>query len=80
MHFYCQLDYEHIPYPSPSSPYGNLANNGCVQIQAPCGTEPLSEKSLNRITRSPQFGRAGFLIGKLWIINKTVIAIVRFLY
>ena len=29
MHFYCQLDYEHIPYPSPSSPYGNLANNGC---------------------------------------------------
>ena len=27
--FYCQLDYEHIPYPSPSSPYGNLANNGC---------------------------------------------------
>lgn len=29
MHFYCQLDYAHIPYPSPSSPYGNLANNGC---------------------------------------------------
>ena len=29
MHFYCQLDYEHIPYPSPTSPYGNLANNGC---------------------------------------------------
>lgn len=29
MHFYCQLNYEHIPYPSPTSPYGNLANNGC---------------------------------------------------
>ena len=27
--FYCQLDYEHIPYPSPSSPNGNLADNGC---------------------------------------------------
>jgi hypothetical protein len=29
MNFYCQLDYEHIPYPSPSSPNGNLADNGC---------------------------------------------------
>ena len=29
MRFYCQLDYEHIPYPSPTSPHGNLANNGC---------------------------------------------------
>ena len=29
MHFYCQLNYEHIPYPSPTSPNGNLANNGC---------------------------------------------------
>ena len=29
MAFYCQLDYEHIPYPSPSSPNGNLADNGC---------------------------------------------------
>lgn len=28
--FYCQLDYEHVPYPSPvGSPNGNLANNGC---------------------------------------------------
>lgn len=27
--FYCQLDYEHIPYPSPLSPQGNLADNGC---------------------------------------------------
>ncbi len=26
--FYCQLDYEHVPYPSPvGSPNGNLANN-----------------------------------------------------
>lgn len=29
MNFYCQLDYEHIPYPSPSSPNGNIADNGC---------------------------------------------------
>ena len=29
MHFYCQLDYAHVPYVSPSSPHGNLANNGC---------------------------------------------------
>lgn len=29
MKFYCQLDYEHIPYPSKTSPLGNLANNGC---------------------------------------------------
>lgn len=29
MNFYCQLDYEHISYPSPISPKGNLANNGC---------------------------------------------------
>lgn len=28
--FYCQLDYEHVPYPSPvGSPNGNIANNGC---------------------------------------------------
>ena len=29
MNFYCPLDYAHIPSPSPSSPYGHLANNGC---------------------------------------------------
>lgn len=29
MSFYCQLDYADIPYPSPSSPKGNLADNGC---------------------------------------------------
>lgn len=28
--FYCQLDYEHLPYPSPVGvSNGNLANNGC---------------------------------------------------
>lgn len=28
--FYCQLDYEHVPYPSPAGAQsGNLANNGC---------------------------------------------------
>lgn len=29
MKFYCQLDYGHIPYVSPISPEGNLADNGC---------------------------------------------------
>ena len=28
-HFYCQLDYRHIAYPSPSSINGNIADNGC---------------------------------------------------
>ena len=28
--FYCQLDFEHVPYPSPvGAVNGNLANNGC---------------------------------------------------
>ncbi|MBR3505010.1 MAG: C39 family peptidase [Clostridia bacterium] len=27
--FYCQLDYEHVPFPSPKNGFGNLANNGC---------------------------------------------------
>lgn len=28
--FYCQLDYEHVPYPSPvGKEEGNIANNGC---------------------------------------------------
>ena len=27
--FYCQRDYPHILYPSPSSLHGNIANNGC---------------------------------------------------
>ena len=28
-HFYCQLDYRHIPYPSLTSPNGNIADNCC---------------------------------------------------
>lgn len=41
--FYCQLDYRHIDYPSPSSPNGNIADNGCgvccgsMVIEALCG-------------------------------------------
>ena len=27
--FYCQLDYEDVPYPSPTSPNGTIADNGC---------------------------------------------------
>ena len=29
MKLYCQLDYKHIPYPSPISVNGNIADNGC---------------------------------------------------
>ncbi len=32
--FYCQLDYEAVPYPSGTNPVGNLANNGCGPISA----------------------------------------------
>ena len=30
--FYCQLDYEGVPYPSPKTGFGNLADNGCGPI------------------------------------------------
>ncbi|MBQ3858946.1 MAG: hypothetical protein II779_00340, partial [Clostridia bacterium] len=30
--FYCQLDYENVPFPAPESGFGNLANNGCGPI------------------------------------------------
>ena len=36
--FYCQLDYEHVPYISPTSPNGNLSNNGCGPISCSCWT------------------------------------------
>ena len=35
MNFYCQLDYRHVPYPSPTSPNGNIADNGCGVCIAP---------------------------------------------
>lgn len=40
--FYCQLDYEHVPYTSPVSPHGNLANNGC----GPCSGSMVAENML----------------------------------
>lgn len=40
--FYCQLDYEHIPYTSPVSPHGNLGNNGC----GPCSGSMVAENML----------------------------------
>ena len=43
VHFYCQLDYEHVPYPSPvGDPDGNLANNGC----GVCTTSMVAENML----------------------------------
>ena len=41
--FYCQLDYEHVPYISPVSPHGNLANNGC----GPCSAAMMIERMLD---------------------------------
>ena len=40
--FYCQLDYEHVPYTSPVSPHGNLSNNGC----GPCSGSMVAENML----------------------------------
>ena len=40
---YCQLDYEQVAYPSPVSPNGNLANNGC----GPCSGSMMVENMLN---------------------------------
>lgn len=40
--FYCQLDYEHVSYTSPTSPHGNLANNGC----GPCSGSMVAENLL----------------------------------
>ena len=43
MNFYCQLDYKHISYPSPTSINGNIADNGCgvcctsMVVEALCG-------------------------------------------
>ena len=42
MNFYCQLDYEQIPYPSPTSPNGNLANNGCGVCSAAMVVETMT--------------------------------------
>lgn len=42
MSFYRQLDYEHIPYPSPTSPHGNLANNGCGVCSAAMVVEAMT--------------------------------------
>ena len=44
MHFYCQLDYAHVPYVSPSSPNGNLANNGCGVCAASMIVEAMTGK------------------------------------
>ncbi|MBQ4050533.1 MAG: hypothetical protein IJD13_02810 [Oscillospiraceae bacterium] len=43
--FYRQLDYAHIPYVSPSSPHGNIANNGCGVCSASMIAEYLTGKS-----------------------------------
>ena len=40
--FYCQLDYADRPYPSPSNPKGNIADNGC----GPCCAAMVAENML----------------------------------
>ena len=42
MNFYCQLDYRHVPYPSPTSPNGNIADNGCGVCSASMVVEYLT--------------------------------------
>ncbi|MBQ2661412.1 MAG: C39 family peptidase [Clostridia bacterium] len=44
MNFYCQLNYEHVPYVSPTSPNGNIANNGCGVCCASMIVEALTGK------------------------------------
>ena len=41
--FYCQLDYENIAYPSPTTGFGNIANNGC----GPCSASMVIEYMLD---------------------------------
>ena len=41
-HFYCQLDFENVAYPSPKNGFGNLANNGC----GPCSISMVAENML----------------------------------
>ncbi|MBQ4342254.1 MAG: hypothetical protein IJC38_00020 [Erysipelotrichaceae bacterium] len=41
--FYCQLNYEHVFYPSLTSPNGNIANNGCGVCCASMVIESLTE-------------------------------------
>ncbi len=42
--FYCQLDYEDIPYPCTTTGFGNIANNGC----GPCCAAMLVENVLKK--------------------------------
>lgn len=43
--FYCQLDYEHVPYPSPvGAKNGNIANNGCGVCSASMLVENMLDK------------------------------------
>ena len=49
-HFYCQLDYEHVPYPSPMGvKNGNIANNGCGVCCASMVVEELTGYAIPRL-------------------------------
>ena len=54
--FYCQLDYESVPFPAPGSGFGNLANNGC----GPLSCSMLIENMLH-IPFPPEASAAFFL-------------------
>lgn len=75
MSFYCQLDYEHIPYPSPTSPHGNLVNNGCgvcsaaMVVKAMTGQVAVWDPMLSP-GRYDKLGRAG----KVWLEGFTAYA------
>ena len=57
MKFYCQLDYEHISYPSPTSPHGNLANNGCGVCSAAMVVESMTGQAFPP-EKAAQFAKA----------------------
>ena len=75
--FYCQLDYEHVPFPSPKNGFGNLANNGC----GPLSVSMLIENMLG-VPFPPEASAAFFLecgaradVGtNLYIASKAVAA------
>ena len=64
-HFYCQLDYEHVPYPSPvGAPNGNIANNGCgVCAASESAIVPVVVGDERRaLAASEELERRGFLV------------------
>ncbi|MBR0463038.1 MAG: hypothetical protein IJJ23_01455 [Clostridia bacterium] len=54
--FYCQLDYDNVPYPSPANGFGTIANNGC----GVCAVSMVAENMLG--VRFPPEEAVGFAL------------------